>query len=354
MNLTVSCSREPKLQLANAKGMTLIEVMIASALMVTLLLTTFSFTTDLMKQVEGERDKTTFIIDANTGLQRLWPIIGAIKPSLNNVFVPDDNDSSKNFFEYSVDSTVNLLTPSEARRSFTLDEPTDYFDFLVDDPDRGTTTLYNPVNAYNAGEIFNNKNLVFVGINQGNYLSVKLRPDPAPSKPILSAGQLLLFHSPIYLRDPNLLTDTDFHTDAYMKKSSRNFSFLGHWKTGAIFEKNTFNGKFDFSHPLISGLTVDSIDTYFRHLPPSLAGGTFTAVTPVTAYRLTVRKVTGDPTGKLRNIHIMKWAPGQYNFPANSTALNPPMTTVLFDRIRGVKFIREHVSSPIINIEVMQ
>jgi hypothetical protein len=130
---------------------------------------------------------------------------------------------------------------------------------------------------------------------------------------------------------------------------------LGHWKGfGNALIKNDFDQQFNFKHPVLPQLEVENIDTYFRHLPPSLAGGNFTTVSPVTGYRLTVRKSGADRSGKLRDIHFLKWDPSRASFPEGSKTSSLSENSILLRRVQGLKLIRDHVSNPIVRIEVLQ
>ncbi len=343
------------------QGMTLIEVMIASALIMILLLATFTFSADIMRQAEAEKDKSDFIIDSNLGLQKIWPTLAAMKPSMNNIQQLDDNGQA--FFDYRIDTTSALVPDSPAvRRILILNEHNEKFDFLVDDVNRGTTTLYNPAYAYDADRIFNNRELVFEGIDNGGYISNRLQPNPAPPQATLGEGQLLLFHSPILLKNVDVLPETNYNAEDYVNQIPRNFTFLGHWG-GGVFTKNTLNGLFNFSHPIKPTLNIDNIDEYFRYLPPSLAGGTFTAMTPVTAYRLVAKKTTikitdrKDADGVLRpnvDIHLFRYNPGYTNFPPEADLDEPGEGTVLFKNVRALKLMRDHIASPVVRIEVVQ
>lgn len=344
------CSRASKRR--NTNGFSLLELLVAAGIISGIVMITFTFTSDLMKFADGERRKTEFIIDSNLGIQQIWPLISAMRPSMNNVKIPDDN--ARNFFDYNTDSTIPLSPGDDQKRILTLKDEFDTFDFLAEEPNRGTTTLYNPAYAYNASAMFDSRVLSFVGINNDGYLSVKLRPDPPPPNNLLSSGKLLLFQSPIYLRSMASITDTDYNAPGYVAEIPRNFAFLGHWKSPNELIKNTFDGQFNFEHPLKPTLDVPNIDVYFRNLPPSLAGGNFTTVAPVIGYRLTVRKSQGDPTGKLRDIYFLKWEPATASFPAGSRTGALGDTSVLLRNISGLRLIRDHISNPIIRIEVLQ
>ena len=340
---------------SSTEGFSIMELLVAAGLVGLIMTMTFAFTTDLMRLAEGERKKTEFVMDSNLAIQRLWPLISSMRPSMNNLLRADDSGSAqRNFFHYNTDSTVELSSGDDQKRVVTLDEEFETFDFLVDDGARGTPTLYNPAYAYNPSSFWSGS-LSFVGINNFDYLTEKLHTNPAPKEDLLVSGKLLLFQSPVFLRDVASLSDSNYNKPEYIDQIPRNFSFLGHWKSGGnIFLKNDFESQFIFKHPLLPALNVQDIDTYFRYLPPSLAGGNFTTVAPVTGYRLTVRKSSADLSGKLRDVHLLKWDPALAAFPAGSKTSSLSESSVILRRITALKLIRDHISNPIIRIEVLQ
>lgn len=326
----------------NKKGFTLVEMLVAIGLSSVLVLLTMGFYGNLHRQVKSEESRVLFLTDATIGLKYVWKVMSQVKPSMNNLKTLDDD--GKDFFAFPSDNSTFSMNESERKRQITLKRGGKVeVIFLADDPSRGPSTLYLPSNAYNKTQLFGGV-LSYVALNQNDYITDKIQGSPPVEASIMSPGKMVLLSSPVYLKDVSHLTDENFNSPSFINARPRNLSFLGKVNSsGSDLVRETLGGEFDFSHPAFPSISVANPDQFLRYLPPSLAGGAYAYVSPITVQKFVATPSEGDPTETLVDITFHRMVDGKFD-----------SGFILFSRIKHLKFIRDFISSPIIKVEVQQ
>lgn len=334
-----------KKQLVNNKGFTMVELLVALGLSVLLGLITVGFQLDMQRAVQKLEDRADFVTDSNIGLRVLWDILGMMRPSFNNLSLNDD--SGRNFFDMATDMSIPGSNGTIMNRVFSLDyEQIDNgkteFIFLVEDPKRGASVLYNPVHAYNAGEFFNGV-IQYVSLNQNNIVTNKLQNAPPLQKRIMAPLELVMLQSPVQLKDISLLSDSDFVTNQYLYALSRQFSFLGRVNTnGTDLTKESYEVNFNYRHPAFLSLEMNNPDDFFRYLPPSLGGGAYSLLSPVAMMKLRVEKAKTVASLKKINVYLSRRTSAGYG-----------NEFLIFSEISKLSLIRQDISAPMVKIEVV-
>ncbi len=329
----------------NSKGFSITEMMVAAGLSGVMALLTVTFQADMKKSIQQLEDRVDFVTDTNIGLRVAWNIFGQMKPSLNNIELPDDN--GKNFFDYSSEMSLRSAGTFSMSRVFTLNY--DQYNsgrtamyFLIDDSNRGAGVLYNPLNAYDKAKMGTGV-IEYVSLNQGNIVTAKLQNSPDVSKRIMKAGELVLIQSPVLLKDIGLVAEDNFVTNNSLYSISRQMAFLGRVNNSATdLVKEQYDVSFKYTHPAFPGLTMGTVDDFLRYLPPSLGGGAYAVLVPVAMMRLRVVPSNREASLKKIDIYVSKRSPNGYDREMK-----------IFDAVSSIRLLREDISTPMVKVEVV-
>ncbi|MFN7905302.1 MAG: hypothetical protein ACK5P5_08965, partial [Pseudobdellovibrionaceae bacterium] len=197
------------------------------------------------------------------------------------------------------------------------------------------------VHAYKASQ-FSNGIIEYVSLNQSNVITEKLQGSPPLVRRIMAPDELVLIQSPVQLKDLSLMTDDDFVTNEYLYALSRQLSFLGKVNSaGTDITKESYGLSFNYKHPAFVDLEMSSPDDFFRYLPPSLGGGAYSVVSPITMVRLRVEKAARQAGLKKINVFLSKRSPAGF--------INE---NLIFSEVSSIRLIRNDISAPMIKIEV--
>ena len=322
----------------NNKGFSLVEMLIASAIGIAVILYLGQYikvNESVNKKVMSELENTSDNLNMESVLRK--DLTGA-KFSLNNLNIKDDK--GLNFFDYlSNSSCVKSCTRSlkleldendkngQKDRVVTSKATDKIIYFIIADTEAGALQIFNPADAY----VRNTLN--FESLNYQDNLAVREKTPWGPS--IKNKSVLIMVYSPIEV----------FSQASSTIAPGKNLSFMGwagkdNYDGKIIRESITDNGftYYDNRDPR-NGRAVTSEDEFFKNMPYTVGLGSFAFLVAVKVirYRLIAATVNGKITG-----HLVR---GELK-PDNTFSERP----VGFN-IKKVEFSRESISSPAIYIK---
>ena len=322
-------------------GFTVVEIFVGMAITAVILGVTLNTILSANKQSNQSMKDMLSVADQVIADRQLWFDLRTISSSFNSLNVPDDN--GQNFFDYASDSQCT----SNCTRSFTLgyDNNAEMV-FIAGEDSVAPPVMYDPVGAYNAtpGPNFNVAGtLTFMGLNykpaaQPEGTMELLYPPANYPEFWAPAKRLLLLYSPIVMREapggvPN------------MAKHPRGSYVLVNYDLrddlNAAPALVTLGGRTISSHPSDASVDIDSVDKFFRTLPPVGGSVGLSFVKPVMALRYQVVAINDPdaPGGQSGQLRRSVW-------DANAGTWGSSQT--ISEGLKNVIFCRSSISLPAI------
>lgn len=265
---------------SSRSGFSILELLAAVGILAFLMLGAFSLFQYFWTKSITVQNETSARLDEAILERVLFEDLVSLSPSLGSMKKADANNQE--FFDYYYGLPISKLPVAERTRQLVLDVATGggSLEFVVG-AGRDSQTRYFPVaKAYDAvADFFTAGPLTYIGVNRGQFFNTNY-----PNQ--WKEGEYFLFYAPTLVRMPL----------APLMSPARPYSFLGYVKNNQII-MDTLGGLWKTDHPLYPGVTIGSIDEFFRWLPA--IGGAMSAVlvapVKVVRYRLVPDPV--DPKG---------------------------------------------------------
>ncbi len=308
----------------NQKGLTLVEVMVTSAIFVVVssaLIFYLNSTLRDQKNLEAKIDDSTDLLVGERFLERDLIYISA---SMFGWTISDINN--KNFFDFIPDYPDSLIINKS--REIKLEKSDQEIVFLVDQPQFGVPLVYDPTSAYQVGEkpnINTSAPLTFVSVNNGSVVTNQ-RPD------FFKDNHLILLDAPVFVR-PKVKGVTSVN----MQVPPRSPAFLGVVNGNSVLKATDLIGYFNFTNPY-NNQVINDVDQFFRQLP-SLGGGSpyvRIRVVQVVKYFLMPAKEGGR-----LNLYRAVYANGAFQ-----------KEQLVSERVKFVRFYRASIASSLLSYTI--
>lgn len=312
----------------NNKGFTLLEVMIATALigMVGLILASFlEFAGKSSKKVTDELSVLQDVLTLERVLLRDLKSAGS---SFNAMKIKDDR--GRLFFDLVTD---NQDLTDKGPRDFTLKKGKNYFDLIVES-DKFRSMIYSPATAYNVGAQPTNPmvaaTLSFVSLNRNGI--VRLTTQDTGN--LWEAGNILMLDSPSTFRQVTP-SGLDYSKPA---RSPIYLGYLRNSNSNMLANLGTY-GIYDTSHPLKPNLNISSEDIFLRNVPG--VGG-------------------GNPLVRLRKVQIVRYylkdtEDGKLSiYKSMFDGAKFSGDILLAKGVKGLSFHRKKATEPLIEFKVIK
>ncbi len=319
-----------KSSIKNQSGFTVIEVIIAGALIGGFMLLAAGTLKDLYQLTKTDTAKVDSQTDLTFAMRYMSGLIKNSTPSFNNIVgVKDNNDLE--FFDHIPDMSTMNWSANQRTRTLTLSEATGRFElpFLIQSEKQLNQITYNPLDAYEIPDPVEEMNasatLNYFGVNKNNVIS-KMNPQ------IWEDGYFLLFRVPIPLR--YVAVDGTVN----MTQPPREHVFLGKVakiSNNVIQEK--FLGKMRTTHP-VDNSEVPTADRFFRTVPSVGGSSPFIDVTLVEGYKFALEK---DPKTNFYRLFSYLYKDGAFTRPF-----------LIAEKVKAVTFTRENLSLQLVNIRI--
>ncbi|MFM6929284.1 MAG: type II secretion system protein J [Bdellovibrio sp.] len=241
------------------KGFTLMEVLVASGMLVILSLCVGSFLISVSKSTKEVEEDLSISTDVLLLERTLVQDLKASSSSFNNIVTKDDR--GLNFFDY-ITEQQDLTNRGE--RLLTLLPDKNEFIFIVDSM-KTVSMLYAPEKAYNVGpqptSAIQEASLTFVSLNKDKIVSKR----GTGSASLWEIGNILMLDSPASFRRVTT-TGLDYTVPA------RSPVYLGVVTKGDVLGRLSNVGMINFSHPLYPNETISNEDYFLRNIP-AVGGG---------------------------------------------------------------------------------
>lgn len=311
-----------KMRIKNQLGMTLIEVMVSIGIMGIIGIFAATLNTNLQSQLQRARQSVEKQLSKSTGEAYLLKQWGLASASYNNLTLNFAKSvDNKNFFEL---EDARRYSATNTSREISLTEvANDAAYLLIDDERVGVPVYVDPVRFYEIGMTVDDATapLLYVGPQNGSYFS-KLAPE------MMKEGTSICFYASIEYRAPGSPIDAN----------SLPYTFFVTVRSGNFVTEN-FNGAVKPVHP-ITGNPIESLDQFFRQIPPAAGGIPIVMARPVRFLKYMLKK--GVSTLGKSDLEYSYWIDGKFDQPQ-----------IVLSGIEQISFIRPSLSSTLVKVRVL-
>ncbi len=245
----------------NKKGLGIIDILIGIALMALLgglISATSGYVNKQFTTIKNDLDDS---IDSNLAERMLFTDLAQLEPSFNNLRTLDD--AGYGFFDFYPDVPANAIrTPIKREVELSIAKQRLEFYVVIQDIKSGALVNYEPPTAYDIGPAPDDFNvpatLSYSSINKNNWIAVQ-RPGFWVNE------KLLMVDTPARVRPVTATGNIN------MSVLPRSPIFVGRVSGGDIAYDSNFRFYFNVTDP-DSGIELNTLDKFFRHLP-SVGGG---------------------------------------------------------------------------------
>lgn len=320
--------RQRRLIFNNNAGVTITEMLAATALLSIFMMLTGSVVKDIFVLTEKNKSHLSAQTDLSFATRYLSKLFKDAGPSFNSVKGnPDDN--GREFFDLLNDVSTVGWANADLTRTLTLDPSLNHFHFvfLTNNPDQTDQVFYNSIDAYAmpdpVEEMSSSSPLTYLGVNNASAIS-KYAPR------VWTENNLLMMKVPIPLR--YVAVDGSIN----MTSPPREHYFLGRVK-GDDLTLDSFAGYSYTTHP-ITNLSVPNADNFLRTVPTVGGASPLIEVVAVRGYRISLQKRGSSSKYDL------------YSYEYRTGAFTSPF--LIATDIKTVTLQRDSVGLPLVSIKV--
>lgn len=332
-------------KIANQKGISLIEILVAIGIAGFVALGNMVFLNDFLQRLkayETSSDEETEIALTNTVTTN---ILKKAHLSLNRIQLKDDKGNS--FFDYYPDLPSTAI--QNGSRLFSLNSnhiDTKYFYLLTTEETEHDSIIFDPVHAYaevsTPSDLLSDGKIIYRGIN--SVPSMKAEDGTAAKDKLMekifktrwAKGEIYVLTCPTYLRPI-------INKSLNLLSPPRPATYIGNVSGDDLIQLPSIGANVSLmnSHPVTQS-SYKNLDQFFRSLPTIGGAAPFVKVEPAKLVRIGLRKNSAYQNG-YSDLIMSVWKNGAFTG-----------ATIVATKVKQANFSRTTVTMPIISLEIIK